>query len=112
QKVRAIFGSEVFPSTVLEQIGAETGVRYVDVLRDDDLLGEQGDQEHSWLGLMRFNFVTIVEALGGDASALKSLDVRDVVKDEARMQQLLLACIVTLRLSVFTCDRSGDACGS
>jgi len=87
QKVKAIFGSEVFPSTVLEQIGAETGVRYVDVLRDDDLIGEPGDQEHSWLGLMRFNFVIIVEALGGDASALKSLDVRDVVKDEAKYPQ-------------------------
>ena len=87
QKVKAIFGSEVFPSTVLEQIGAETAVRYVDVLRDDDLIGEPGDPEHSWLGLMRFNFVTIVEALGGDASALKSLDVRDVVKDEAKYPQ-------------------------
>ena len=87
QKVRAIFGSEVFPSTVLEQIGAETGVRYVDVLRDDDLIGEPGDAEHSWLGLMRFNFVTLVEALGGDASALKSLDVQDVVKDEAKYPQ-------------------------
>ena len=87
QKIKAIFGSEVFPSTVLEQIGAETGVRYVDVLRDDDLIGEPGDAEHSWLALMRFNFVTIVEALGGDASALKSLDVRDVVKDEAKYPQ-------------------------
>jgi ABC-type Zn uptake system ZnuABC Zn-binding protein ZnuA len=87
QKVKAIFGSEVFPSTVLEQIGVETDVRYVDVLRDDDLIGEPGDAEHSWLGLMRFNFVTIVEALGGDASALKSLDVRDVVKDEAKYPQ-------------------------
>jgi ABC-type Zn uptake system ZnuABC Zn-binding protein ZnuA len=87
QKVKAIFGSEVFPSTVLEQIGAETGVRYVDVLRDDDLIGKPGDPEHSWLGLMRFDFVTIVEALGGDASALKSLDVRDVTKDEAKYPQ-------------------------
>ncbi len=87
QKIKAIFGSEVFPSTVLEQIGAETGVRYVDVLRDDDLIGEPGDAEHSWLALMRFNFVTIVEALGGDASALKSLNVRDVVKDEAKYPQ-------------------------
>ncbi len=72
---------------MLEQIGAETEVRYVDVLRDDDLIGEPGDAEHSWLGLMRFDFVTIVEALGGDASALKSLDVRDVVKDEAKYPQ-------------------------
>ena len=81
--VTAIFGSEVFPSPVLEQIGAETGVRYVDVLRDDDLLGAPGDPEHSWLGLMRFNFATMVEALGGDPAALNSLDVSDVVVDRA-----------------------------
>jgi len=83
ENVKAIFGSEVFPSPVLKQIGAETDVRYVDVLRDDDLIGMPGDAEHSWLGLMRFDFVTMVEALGGDASALKSLDVRDVAKDSA-----------------------------
>jgi len=58
-------------------------VRYIDVLRDDDLIGKPGDAEHSWLGLMRFDFVTIVEALGGDASALKSLDVSDVAMDTA-----------------------------
>ncbi|MHB1129813.1 MAG: metal ABC transporter substrate-binding protein [Ilumatobacteraceae bacterium] len=83
QKVPAIFGSEVFPSPVLEQIGAETTVRYVDVLRDDDLIGKPGDPEHSWMGLMRFNFATIVEALGGDPSALKALDVSNVVIDNA-----------------------------
>lgn len=85
--VPAIFGSEVFPSPVLEQIGAETGVRYVDVLRDDDLLGAPGDPEHSWLALMRFNFVTMVEALGGDAIALKALDVTDVAPDTATYPQ-------------------------
>jgi ABC-type Zn uptake system ZnuABC Zn-binding protein ZnuA len=73
--VPAIFGSEVFPSPVLEQIGRETGVRYVDVLRDDDLPGRPGDSEHSWLGLMRFDFVTMVESLGGDASALRAVSV-------------------------------------
>ena len=81
--VKAVFGSEVFPSPVLEQIGAETGVRYIDVLRDDDLLGRPGDPEHSWLGLMRFNFATMIEALGGDASVLKTLDVGDVAVDRA-----------------------------
>ena len=85
--VKAIFGSEVFPSPVLEQIGLESDVRYVDVLRDDDLIGKPGDKEHSWLGLMRFNFVTIVEALGGDASALKLIDIQDVVKDSAKYSQ-------------------------
>ncbi len=76
--VPAIFGSEVFPSPVLEQIGRETGVRYVDVLRDDDLPGRPGDPEHSWFGLMRFNVVTMVESLGGGASALKALSVDQV----------------------------------
>lgn len=85
--VPAVFGSEVFPSSVLEQIGDETGVRYIDVLRDDDLIGSPGDAEHSWLALMRFNFVTMVEALGGDASALKSLDVSDIGPDDARYPQ-------------------------
>jgi ABC-type Zn uptake system ZnuABC Zn-binding protein ZnuA len=85
--VKAVFGSEVFPSPVLEQIGAEAGVRYIDVLRDDDLVGEPGDAEHSWLGLMRFNYVTMVEALGGDASALKTVDVSDVTKDNATYPQ-------------------------
>jgi manganese/iron transport system substrate-binding protein len=79
ERVPAIFGSEVFPSPVLEQIGKEAGVRYVDDLRDDDLPGEPGDPEHSYLGLLRLDFVTMVEALGGNASALKALDVADVV---------------------------------
>jgi ABC-type Zn uptake system ZnuABC Zn-binding protein ZnuA len=81
--VPAIFGSEVFPSDVLEQIAAETGAEYVDDLRDDDLPGEPGDAEHSWLALMRFNYVTMVEALGGDAGALAALDVADVAPDTA-----------------------------
>ena len=51
ENVKAIFGSEVFPSPILEQIGTETDVRYIDVLRDDDLIGEPGDADHSWLGL-------------------------------------------------------------
>ena len=85
--VQAIFGSEVFPSTVLEQIGAETGVRYVDVLRDDDLPGEPGDPEHSWLGLMRFDYVTMVEARGGDPTVLTTVDVADVGLDTAEYPQ-------------------------
>jgi len=85
--VPAIFGSEVFPSTVLEQIGREANVRYVDDLRDDDLPGDPGDSEHSWLGLMRLDFITMTEALGGDASALHSIEVRNVAPDDARYPQ-------------------------
>ncbi len=85
--VKAIFGSEVFPSPVLEQIGKEAGVTYVDELRDDDLPAEPGDPDHSWLGLMRFDFITMTEALGGDATALKAVEVRNVAPDEAEYPQ-------------------------
>jgi len=85
--VPAIFGSEVFPSPVLEQIGKETGVRYVDVLRDDDLPGAPGDPQHSWLGLMLFDYITMTEALGGDATALKAVRVDDVAPDDAEYPQ-------------------------
>jgi ABC-type Zn uptake system ZnuABC Zn-binding protein ZnuA len=85
--VPAIFGSEVFPSPVLEQIGKEAGVKYVDELRDDDLPGEPGAAEHSWLGLMRFDYITMTEALGGDASALRAIEPRNVAPDNAKYPQ-------------------------
>ena len=85
--VPAIFGSEVFPSPVLETIGKEAGVEYVDELRDDDLPGEPGDPGHSFLGLMQFNYVTMVDALGGDPSALQTLDISDVTVDLASYPQ-------------------------
>jgi len=86
-RVPAIFGSEVFPSPVLEQIGKEASVKYVDVLRDDDLPGAPGEPEHSWLGLMHFDYVTMTEAMGGDASALKAFKPGDVAPDEAEYPQ-------------------------
>jgi ABC-type Zn uptake system ZnuABC Zn-binding protein ZnuA len=82
-KVAAIFGSEVFPSKVLEQIGQESNVRYIDTLRDDDLPGEPGDSDHSWQGLMRLNFITMIEGLGGQAPALRGLTIRPVGTDSA-----------------------------
>ena len=87
ENVTAVFGSEVFPSPVLEQIAAETGATYVDDLRDDDLPGAPGEVDHSWLGLMKFNFVTMTEALGRDASNLDGFEVRDVAPDEATYPQ-------------------------
>jgi ABC-type Zn uptake system ZnuABC Zn-binding protein ZnuA len=86
-RVPAIFGSEVFPSPVLEQIGKESGVKYVDVLRDDDLPGKPGDAEHSWMGLMHFDYVTMTEAMGGDAAALKALRPANAAPDTASYPQ-------------------------
>ncbi|MEA2843682.1 MAG: manganese/iron transport system substrate-binding protein [Actinomycetota bacterium] len=85
--VPAIFGSEVFPSPVLEQIGKEAGVTYVDELRDDDLPGRPGQAEHSWLGLMRFDYITMTTALGGDATALEAVALRNAAPDKARYPQ-------------------------
>ncbi len=85
--VPAIFGSEVFPSPVLDQIAAETGGTYVDTLRDDDLPGEPGDAEHSWVGLMRSNYITMTEALGGDPAALEDFQVCGVGTDSADYPQ-------------------------
>jgi len=87
QGVPAIFGSEVFPSPVLEQIGRETGATYVAVLRDDDLPGRPGAPEHSWLGLVRFDYVTMTRALGGDASALEAFPLAPAMPDRATYPQ-------------------------
>lgn len=71
--VPAFFGSEVFPSDVLEVIEAESGATYVADLSDDRLPGEPGAPEHSYQGMMLANTRTIVEALGGNASALDAI---------------------------------------
>lgn len=71
ERVPAIFGSEVFPSPVLEQIARETGVAFEESLRDDDLPGEPGESGHSYVGLMAYDVAAIAGALGGDAAALE-----------------------------------------
>jgi ABC-type Zn uptake system ZnuABC Zn-binding protein ZnuA len=71
--VPAFFGSEVFPSTVLEAIEAESGATYVADLSDDVFPASPGDPEHSYLGMMIENTRIIVSALGGEPSALDTL---------------------------------------
>lgn len=73
--VPAFFGSEVFPSDVLEVIEQESGAAYVADLSDDRLPGELGTPEHSYRGMMVANVRTIVTALGGDAAALDAIDL-------------------------------------
>lgn len=74
----AIFGSEVFPSDVLEQIAAETGAVYVDDLRDDDLPGAPGDANHTYVGLMAENMRIMLPALGGNVDAFEGFDPSNV----------------------------------
>lgn len=87
EDVPVIFGSEVFPSAVLEEVGRATGARYEDTLRDDDLPAAPGDAEHSWLGLMRYNYVTMINGLGGEATELAALDTTPTVRDDATYPQ-------------------------
>lgn len=73
EKVPAFFGSEVFPSDVLEAIAAETGARYFSDLSDEEMPGEPGTPEHSYEGMMIRNVRLITEALGGDIAILDGL---------------------------------------
>jgi ABC-type Zn uptake system ZnuABC Zn-binding protein ZnuA len=83
QQVPTIFGSEVFPSRVLAEIGSATGARYEDTLRDDDLPGKPGQPEHSWLGLMRYDYVTMIKGLNGTTTSLEKVDPDIGVPDRA-----------------------------
>ncbi len=74
EKVPAVFGSEVYPSPVLEQIAREAKARYIAKLRDDELPGKPGDPQHSYIGMMLENLATMFDALGGSTEALKKID--------------------------------------
>ena len=74
EKIPAVFGSEVFPSPVLEQIAKEGKTRYIDKLRDDELPGKPGEPQHSYIGMMIENLTIMFEALGGSAEAFRKID--------------------------------------
>ncbi len=81
--VPAVFGSDVFPSPVMEQIAKEGGAQFIDQLRDDDLPGSHGDPDHSYMGLMAENIRIMVPALGGNADALNGYDTGPVFEGES-----------------------------
>lgn len=68
EEVPAVFGSEVYPSKVTEQIAKESGAKYVDTIRDDEPPGAITAPEHTYLGMMAEDMKTIASALGGDPS--------------------------------------------
>jgi manganese/iron transport system substrate-binding protein len=77
ERVPAVFGSEVFPSPVLEQIARESGARFVDALRDDEPPGDQNAPDHTYLGMLKKDMQVMIQALGGDASVFEPLSVTD-----------------------------------
>jgi ABC-type Zn uptake system ZnuABC Zn-binding protein ZnuA len=87
ENVPAIFGSEVFPSPILDQIAKEAGVQYIDTLRDDDLPGQLGDPNHSYLGLMVENVRIMAEVLGGQPELIANFDTSNVTSSDNAGQQ-------------------------
>lgn len=73
EAVPAFFGSEVFPSDVLNAIASETNAKYFSDLSDEELPGEPGSPEHSYEGMMIQNVRMITSALGGNTSVLDGL---------------------------------------
>ncbi len=79
EKVPAIFGSEVFPSRVLEQIAREANTTYVDQLADDELPGPAGSSEHTFIGMMKGNMAYMAAALGGNKDCVTHVDATNIV---------------------------------
>lgn len=77
ENLPAIFGSEVFPSDVLEQIADEAGAEYVDDLRDDEPPGDPGDPDHTYIGMMKKNLQVMAAALAGDPTLMDTVDPSD-----------------------------------
>ncbi len=73
EQVPAIFGSEVFPSKVLEQIAKESGAKYVDKLSDDEPPGKADEARHTYVGMQLENMKQMFAALGGNAGALNNV---------------------------------------
>jgi len=84
-KVPAIFGSEVFPSKVSEQIAREAKVKTANT-SDDDLPGEGSanamenkNPQHTYIGMMAENLRILANNLGGDPKLVDSLNTANVV---------------------------------
>ena len=91
-KVPAIFGSEVFPSKVEEQIAREAKVKTANT-SDDDLPGEGSanamenpNPEHTYIGMMAENLRILAENLGGDPKLVDKLKTTNVVGPTASAQ--------------------------
>ena len=77
ENVPAIFGSEVFPTEVVDQIANEANVQIVGTLSDDDLPGDPGDSHNTYVGMMLENMENMLVPLGGNVSALSNVDPAD-----------------------------------
>ncbi|WP_292924720.1 metal ABC transporter substrate-binding protein [Nitrosomonas sp.] len=75
EKIPAIFGSEVFPSKIMEQIARESGANFVDKLSDDTLPEKPN---HSFIGMMINNIEIMTKALGGEPACARHVDASNL----------------------------------
>ena len=78
EQVPAIFASEVFPTNIIDQIAKEGNVTIVETLSDDDLPGNTGDNNHSYVGMMLENMKNMIIPLGGNIDALKDISPQNI----------------------------------
>jgi ABC-type Zn uptake system ZnuABC Zn-binding protein ZnuA len=77
-KVPAIFASEVFPTNIIDQIAKEGNITVVETLSDDDLPGNPGDNNHSYIGMMIENMKNMIIPLGGNIKALENVNPQNL----------------------------------
>ena len=82
EKVPAIFGSEVFPSPVTEQIARESGATFIDELSDDAPPGEVDAPGHTYLGMLVEDMRIMMTALGGSAAAFDNFAVENTYEKD------------------------------
>ncbi len=78
--VPVIFGSEVFPSTVLETIAQESGTEFEERLSDDEPPGESDDQGHTYVGMLVEDMRILFTALGGSVDTVSTVPVENTFK--------------------------------
>jgi manganese/iron transport system substrate-binding protein len=91
--VPAIFGSEVYPSKVEEQIAREAKVKIANTA-DDELPGTgaanaiaNSNPQHTYIGMMANNLRIIAENLGGNPKLVDKLNTANIVGPTATVTQ-------------------------
>ncbi|HYZ59926.1 MAG TPA: hypothetical protein VE544_09755 [Nitrososphaeraceae archaeon] len=61
---------------MIDQLAKEGNVKIVGTLSDDDLPGNPGDPEHTYVGMMLQNMENMIIPLVGNLTSLSSIDPR------------------------------------
>ena len=62
---------------MVDQIATEANVQIVGTLSDDDLPGNTGDPQNSYVGMILENMENMLVPLGGNVSTLSNVDPTD-----------------------------------